>query len=363
MPSAKRGTVSDDVAKLIGDTLGTQPFRERNGRVALTVARCDFNDEEVVKNIISTSKAIKESISNTKSKKPIIVGQTVLTTTHGPGLPQHSNQQREGQFTCISCQIRFPSPELQRIHMKTEWHRYNLKRRVANLAPIASHVFQLKIANKKSQNQNEDEYGFYVHSRRRKTNGSGGNGRQLTKKDLRKLAKERGRKLGSNGGLTLADRALSPAESIASRDSHFSLGTVHSDLEVSSNYDTDDLMSELSKSDYDDYITTTDNDDNNSSDDSNDDHHHQRHIHNQNDGPVELPLTTCFYCGHEENAEVESNIKHMFRQHGLYIPERSYLVDVEGLLRYIADSVSIKHECLKCGFTVQTGKRSHQILL
>ncbi|GME88954.1 unnamed protein product [[Candida] boidinii] len=86
MPSAKRGTVSNDISELISGTLGTQPFREKNGFVALTVARCDFSDEEVIKNIIATSKAVKDSVSSIKTKKPIILGQTILTTTHGPGI-------------------------------------------------------------------------------------------------------------------------------------------------------------------------------------------------------------------------------------------------------------------------------------
>uniref|UniRef100_A0A158PA41 C2H2-type domain-containing protein n=1 Tax=Angiostrongylus cantonensis TaxID=6313 RepID=A0A158PA41_ANGCA len=31
-------------------------------------------------------------------------------------------------FTCVTCQLIFETPELQRDHYKTDWHRYNLKR-------------------------------------------------------------------------------------------------------------------------------------------------------------------------------------------------------------------------------------------
>ncbi|QPG77394.1 hypothetical protein FOA43_004807 [Brettanomyces nanus] len=86
MPSAKRGTVTEDVGDLISSALGSQPFRERNSNVSLTVARCDFLDEDVVKNIVATSKAIKDVISKIKAKKPIVVGNTVLSSTHGPGI-------------------------------------------------------------------------------------------------------------------------------------------------------------------------------------------------------------------------------------------------------------------------------------
>lgn len=86
MPSVKRGTISEDLNNVIISTLGTQPFRERNNYISLTVGKCNFSDSEVLNNILATSNAIKESISLTKSKKPIVIGQTVLSSTHGPGI-------------------------------------------------------------------------------------------------------------------------------------------------------------------------------------------------------------------------------------------------------------------------------------
>lgn len=49
------------------------------------------------------------------------------------GGPTHSKQNK---YTCICCRIKFDSADLQRGHFKTEWHSYNLKRRVCNLDPI-----------------------------------------------------------------------------------------------------------------------------------------------------------------------------------------------------------------------------------
>jgi large subunit ribosomal protein L1 len=86
MPSTKRGTISEDLNNLILGTLGTQPFRERNNYVSLTVGKCNFTDSEILNNILATSNALKASIAGTKSKKPIIVGQTILSSTHGPGI-------------------------------------------------------------------------------------------------------------------------------------------------------------------------------------------------------------------------------------------------------------------------------------
>ncbi|KAG0675600.1 mitochondrial 54S ribosomal protein mrpl1 [Pichia californica] len=86
MPNIKRGTISDDLNNLILSTLGTQPFRERNNYISLTIGKCNFTDLEILNNILATSKAFKSSISVTKSKKPILLGQTILSSTHGPGI-------------------------------------------------------------------------------------------------------------------------------------------------------------------------------------------------------------------------------------------------------------------------------------
>lgn len=53
----------------------------------------------------------------------------------------------QGASTCIACGIGvsgtpgFASPEEQRLHMCTDWHRYNVKRRVAGLAPVSEEAF------------------------------------------------------------------------------------------------------------------------------------------------------------------------------------------------------------------------------
>lgn len=50
-----------------------------------------------------------------------------------------------GSFTCITCQVLFKNPELQREHYKSDWHRYNLKRKVASIPPITLEDFELRV--------------------------------------------------------------------------------------------------------------------------------------------------------------------------------------------------------------------------
>lgn len=45
-------------------------------------------------------------------------------------------------YTCITCQVLFKSAELQREHYKLDWHRYNLKRKVASIPPVTLEEFE-----------------------------------------------------------------------------------------------------------------------------------------------------------------------------------------------------------------------------
>ena len=42
----------------------------------------------------------------------------------------------------------------------------------------------------------------------------------------------------------------------------------------------------------------------------------------------------CLFC-HESFADVETNVTHMSRKHSFFIPELTYLIDLDGLLTYL----------------------------
>lgn len=264
-----------------------------------------------------------------------------------PSFMPHGSNPQTASFTCNTCGIKFVTAELQRQHMKTDWHRYNLKRRVAELPSITSDVFAEKILNQQTSQEpaEEDEYGFYVARRRTKATG---NGRQITKKLIkqqqRQLHEARGRPEQSEVVSGSSLRAASPATSIASEFSQFSLGDSDQLHEVAS---TTETGSELNYSESD--FTDLEGDLLSEEDEVED---HDADVESESESLQEIesiPITHCFYCG-DNNHEVENNIRHMYSRHGLYIPERSYLVDLEGLLHFLSEVVSIDHECLVCGF-------------
>ena len=52
-------------------------------------------------------------------------------------------------LTCVTCNVAFKEAELHRAHYKSDWHRYNLKRKVADLPAITAQDFaeRVKIQN------------------------------------------------------------------------------------------------------------------------------------------------------------------------------------------------------------------------
>ena len=147
-------------------------------------------------------------------------------------------------YTCNTCGLSFPTADLQRLHMKTDWHRYNLKRRVASLPPISSEVFAEKILQQQAQ---EAEEAAAQQNGGRAKRGTGV--RQVTKKDKkreerlqRRLASEKKRATATAAGI---DRPASPSgDSVIS--SSFSLGEpVRSDnSSISDNHSEIDSQSE-----------------------------------------------------------------------------------------------------------------------
>lgn len=60
-------------------------------------------------------------------------------------------------YSCISCRVSFADSEIQRIHYKCDWHRYNLKRKVAELPPITQEVFEEKLVQQRNQQLEENK--------------------------------------------------------------------------------------------------------------------------------------------------------------------------------------------------------------
>lgn len=70
-----------------------------------------------------------------------------------------------------------------------------------------------------------------------------------------------------------------------------------------------------------------------------------------------LPPTHCIFCPHASES-TEDNLEHMSRAHSFFLPYVDQIEDLEGLLRGLADVVTVENLCLYCG---DTGRRMHSL--
>lgn len=62
-------------------------------------------------------------------------------------------------------------------------------------------------------------------------------------------------------------------------------------------------------------------------------------------------------------SSLEENISYMEKKYSLYIPNREYLVDLPGLIKYLGQKVSLGHQCLFCNRPFQSTRavQNHMI--
>jgi pre-60S factor REI1 len=62
---------------------------------------------------------------------------------------------------------------------------------------------------------------------------------------------------------------------------------------------------------------------------------------------ISIPLSRCLFCNYD-SPTWKLSVAHMTKIHSLFIPEQQYLVDFEGLLRYMQAKIHLNFECLYC---------------
>ncbi|KAF1823689.1 uncharacterized protein K489DRAFT_379678 [Dissoconium aciculare CBS 342.82] len=261
-------------------------------------------------------------------------------------------------FTCNTCQVAFRSGDLQRTHMQSDWHRYNLKRRVASLPPLTSEVFAEKVlANKATAAATAARAKFEQRCEAcDKTYFSEGAYVNHLGSQKHKLleAKYNAR----NGG-------LDGMETDSMADSTFTLGETLDTASTQTRDESDDdqelgdVVQSMSTTNIGASAPTaspaeTSNDTGSAQ---------QRAPAGAEDGEEyehKADVQQCLFCNYI-SPTMDLNVHHMSKQHSFFIPERDYLVDLPGLITYLNETVTVLHQCLYCHKSVHTssGVQTH----
>lgn len=259
--------------------------------------------------------------------------------------------------------------------MRNDWHRYNLKRRVASLPPIASEVFTEKVLQARAATTAQaDKAGFERACETCQKNFFSENSFRNHINSSKHKARVAAVASRANGAKVIDDASSmtfsmgepAPTDSVVDSDAEEEFNEVvegikntalnddkmspvdrpeNPHLSAAGQHKTEHPVSE-SPSEEEDASATLST---------------ATPVATQPAGPPRT-LNTCLFCNYESPTPTLS-INHMEKIHGMFVPEKQYLVDLEGLLTYLQERVFDLNECITCGkvrgntYAVQTHMR------
>ncbi|CAG7973450.1 unnamed protein product [Penicillium salamii] len=216
------------------------------------------------------------------------------------------------QYTCNTCLVGFHHSEAQRDHMKKDWHHYNMKRRMASLPPVTLETFNEKVLAAKAVTNEAAAKASYEKTCHtcNKAFYSENSYKNHINSSKHKQREAHLRKDGDNASV---------------QSSAFSLGepvTKPNDNDVSKV--TENLKS-----------ATIEEKDEDVDVDADEEH------------KSEFSPSHCLFCK-IDSTDIHSNVDHMRKDHGMFIPEQTYLADIDGLIHYLWRKITENFECLFC---------------
>merc|ERR1719273_2049266 len=218
------------------------------------------------------------------------------------------------RLTCLTCQVGFTDADLHRTHFKSDWHRYNLKRKVADLPSVSVEVFDSRKEAHEAETREVKEPGNYcVACRKHFGSGKAYGDHIKSKKHLEMILK-------FDGDKTNVQRVSESREERLGNKKGGGPSSKVDDEDANDNDDDDDDEMEVEEVDSDEWDEF-------------------------DDDPI--PVTDCIFCSHH-SANMDNNLRHLTEAHSFFIPDPEFLTDTAGLLEYLGAKVGQGHMCVWC---------------
>lgn len=245
--------------------------------------------------------------------------------------------------------------------------RYNLKRRVASLPPISADVFTDKVLQARAASTAEADKAYFERAcdicQKNYYSENAFQNHLLSQKHKQKEV---------SGGQHATTQGDDETTSVIS--STFSLGEpvsttreeVDSDAEEEFNHVVEGLQNTRIAEQRPSPVKRPSNPLPTGQDTGKDDEQMARDSNSTT--PIQTPqepvwtLESCLFCNYS-SPTIALSTHHMERFHGMFIPEKPYLVDLDGLLKHLQSKIKEYHQCLYCDkikstvFGIQTHMR------
>lgn len=286
-------------------------------------------------------------------------------------------------YTCISCRVAFADGEVQRAHYKTDWHRYNLKRKVADMPPVTAENFQERVlaqraaaaeqldgaaaaescgvCSKKFSSANAYQNHLQSHKHQQAERlallAAQRKVEKMNEKNLEKgVCEEKGDNDTRNEALRQALREQQrpgPARAQAPQGA----GKAEKPPrmmwleEQVKRREREGGGGEAAEDDWEDVDEEEDMEE--------DDEEEEEVMEEEEEEgggsaaeapgslPGSIPVTDCLFCS-QRSRSLLKNVAHMTKVHSFFIPDVEFLVDLKGLIRYLGEKVGAGNVCLWC---------------
>ncbi|KAF8658825.1 hypothetical protein HU200_059318 [Digitaria exilis] len=215
--------------------------------------------------------------------------------------------------TCNACNVRFADDDHKRLHYRSDWHRFNLKRKVAGVPGVTGALFLSYVQAALGEGMTSDltvapiRYGCALCGKEYRS--SRAHAQHLSSRSHLIRASDEGSPIDGVAVVKLKPLAERRGPSTAVEEEEEELAdeaTASSDMQVD-----EDSSSRCDEE------------------------------------PEELDPLSCFMCDLEHDT-VEGCMVHMHRKHGFFIPDSEFLKDPNGLLTYVGQKVKRDFICLYC---------------
>ncbi|KAJ1982560.1 pre-60S factor rei1 [Dimargaris verticillata] len=234
-------------------------------------------------------------------------------------------------YTCLACQVAFHSAELQRTHYRSDWHRYNLKRKMAELPPVTADNFaQRVLAQQAKQTEEATKGGFSARCnlcQKAYSSQNAYNSHLSSKKHKDAQAK------------ATAKSSDSVSEEVAGADQKvhdFPLGDNDQAMATDEPNNTARAQAVAQEREI-----------NRALDNAQTEEEVYELLEKKMQMARRLSLEECLFCD-THSATFEDNMAHMAQAHSLFIPDVEYVADLRGLITYLGEKITVANVCLYC---------------
>lgn len=194
-------------------------------------------------------------------------------------------------FTCITCRVAFKNGEIQRSHYKSDWHRYNLKRKVADLPPSSVEYFQSRVLLQRTEDDVQRST-IYCKTCKKQFNNKNVYDNHINSKKHKSNQDYSVSKISNNS----TDEKSEEKEVSTEITKKMSICTNELDIEE---VDSDEW---------------------------------------ENDAESLGDGNDCLFCFHHSRT-VLKNVKHMSLEHSFFVPDIEYCIDLRGLICYLGEKI------------------------